>query len=689
MDINKIHNFLQRIALYSMRLSLILLFLSFLKTESCYAEKRMRMQIPLIGAQVIIEKGQTPQEIETFFQRLHENRMNICRIRMFEAYMHKSDGSWDFSLFDTAFRSAEKYNIKIFATLFPATSFSDIGGFKFPQDEIHFANVKEYIRHVVCHFKKFSSLYGWVLVNEPGVSGKIPPGTFTSNHFENWKLQHKQIHSSLKYPVLDFNQEKFLLDYNTWYLKRLSEEVRKYDVTSEIHVNNHNIFRNVAEYDFPSWSKFLTSLGGSAHASWHFSYFNRSQYAVAMSLNSEIIRSGAQHIPWIMTEMQGGNNTYSGDNAMCPTPEEIQQWLWIVIGTEAKGAIFWSLNARASGLESGEWALLDFQNNPSKRLTAAESVAKTIQQNEKLFCNASVAESGISILYTRESMWIEKKMILQNSQLSGRQCGGVMKSAIGYFEALSEMGIQCNFKSIDEFDFSKDNYLGKTLILANQISIPQKYWKSLENFVLKGGTLWIDGLSGYYDENAICTFMTDSTPTDLFGGNQKEYILVDNIFDLNLSAIGINLPAHAWKGIIDNIDKKSTQILGTDDEEITAITHYSGKGKTIWIPSLLGLGGRIEGYKPLQSLLNNILRDNLKNSPIRFSKTVPETLMKVMKNGDNFISIIINKNKNKQNIELTLDKPLKPHILFANKNGNIIKNKVSISPEESIVILWK
>jgi len=69
------------------------------------------LQFPFIGAQVFIEPGQTPEEIDTWFRVLKENHFSVCRIRMFESYMKKEDGSWDFTLFDNAFRSAEKHGI--------------------------------------------------------------------------------------------------------------------------------------------------------------------------------------------------------------------------------------------------------------------------------------------------------------------------------------------------------------------------------------------------------------------------------------------------------------------------------------------------------------------------------------------------------------------------------------------------
>jgi len=636
---------------------------------------------------VFIEPGQTPQEIDTWFKRLKENHMTVTRIRMFELYMHKADGGWDYTLFDEAFKAGEKYGIKIYGNLFPATSFTDVGGFKFPRDEAQLKSIEVYIKNLVTHFKQFKSCYGWVPINEPG-SGHYPAQEFSSNKFNEWKsLLPVPGYTSKGYEHLDFSDERFLVDYNTWYLKWLTDEIHKYDPGSPIHVNDHMIFQNVAEYNFPEWRKFLTSLGGSAHASWHFGYFNREQYALAMSANSEIIRSGAGTIPWMMTELQGGNNTYSGYAAMCPTKEEISQWLWTIIGTGSKGAIFWCLNPRASGTEAGEWAMLDFQNEPSDRLKAASDVGSIIQSHASLFANATEVESGINILYTRESLWVEKKFQTGGEKSEGREVGGVMKSALGYFEALSEMGIQTNFKEIDEFDFSKDDYSGISIILAHQISIPSRYWDKLRDFVSKGGKLIVDGLTAYYDENALCLMETSFPLENLFGGNIREYKLIQNLFDMKVDKL--TLPAHLWFGTIKT---GSATPIGSSNNETIASRNKFGKGEVLWIPSLLGLGSRIKrDYSALSELLNKELKTSIQTVPFCFKTLQKGMLMKTLKSGNSYITIIINKSVNKRPVLLNINKNLHltPSIFYANKKGEIYGNTIEIAPEETKVIQWK
>ncbi len=650
--------------------------------------QRSMSDLPVFGAQIFIEPGQTPEDIDTWFRVLKENGMKTTRIRMFESYMHKTGDTWDFSLFDLAFKAAEKYDIKVYGTIFPYTEKTDIGGFKFPRDEAHLQSIATFIEKLVTHFSQFKSLYGWVLINEPGVSGSIPWTDFSKAKYQEWLKQNPpKDFVDNGYPILvELTDQRFLLDYNTWFLKWIATEIRKYDTQHVLHVNNHAMFQNCAEYNFPEWRKFLTTLGGSAHASWHFGYFKREQYALAMSANSEIVRSGAGELPWIMTEIQGGNNTYSGGAPFCPTKNEIAQWMWITLGTQGKGGIFWSLNPRSSGIEAGEWAMIDFQDQPSDRLKAASEVIKVIDSNPELFSKAREVDSGINILYVRQSLWAEKKMAMPSQQnYEARLAGGVMKSALGYFEAISEMGINCNLKEFGEFDFSKDDYTGSTIILAHQIAVPSEYAAKLEAFVSRGGKLIVDGLTAFFDDNLHNTMKTGFPFARLFGGNISEFKAVDNLFEVKIGQI--SLPAHLWRGFIRST---SGQPIATEGGEPIAVRNQFGKGETIWIPSLIGMGARLGGTEKLAQFLTTELKTNFNKAPYSFAGQQKAVLMKTLQSGNSFVTVIVNKSTEMKRIALNVaDKTKKPIVLFADKKGTVSGQSVTVSPEETLVIEWK
>lgn len=639
----------------------------------------------LFGAEVFIEPGQTAEEIDLWFRRLHEAGMLVTRIRLFENYMQQNDGTWDFSLFDTAYQAAEKYGIKVYGNLFPRTSFTDLGGLKFPKDADHLKAIERYIDKAVNHFKHFPSCYGWVPVNEPGV-GHLPQEKYATDKYKEWASRQQQVaYNSGGYNHFDFADERFLLYYNTWFLNWLRDEIHKHHPDSIIHVNNHAIFKHVAEYDFPAWRPLLTSLGGSAHASWHFEYFTREKYALAVAANCEIIRSGAGNIPWFMTELQGGNNTYSGFLALCPTAHEIAQWLWLCIGSESRGAIFWCLNPRSSGIEAGEWAMLNYYNEPSDRFTAATLVIDVIRKEHAFFNSAQEVESGINILYTRESLWVEKKLQTNGKSYEGRDVGGVMKSALAYFEALCEAGLQVNFKEISEFDFSRDNYSGTAIILAHQIAIPSRYWPMLHQFVQHGGQLLVEGLSACYDENAVATARLGFPLRSVLGADILEYKAIDDVQEILVG--NAYLPAYQWAGYLKPI---SAEVIAESNGLINATKSHYGKGTAWYIPTLAGLGSRVyHNYQGLNNFMANAFANVTKAYPFRFEQPQPGLVMKILKSADTYLTIIVNKSNSYRNFTIiSFDKQLKPEVLFANGTGKIAGHCISTSAEETMVIKW-
>lgn len=248
------------------------------------------------------------------------------------------------------------------------------------------------------------------------------------------------------------------------------------------------------------------------------------------------------------------------------------------------------------------------------------------------------------------------------------------------------MGVNVNLKAFEEFDFSKADYKGHTIILAHQISVPDSYAVLLENFVSKGGKLLVDGLTGFFDENLHNTMKTGFAFEKLFGGNISEFKLVDNLF--NTSIEGNNLPTHLWRGYI--VPSKGQTIAAADGKAI-ALRNTIGQGEVLWIPSLLGLGSRIQkDYSALNLFLNKEFQPGLSAIPIRFTATQKNVLMKTMQSGSSFISLMVNKSSTEKSIDLTILNPkLNPTILYANLHGSISGKTVKIKPEETIVIQWK
>ena len=653
---------------------------------SLYAYAAPDAALPQIGAQVFIEPGQTAKDVDDWFRILEQNEMTVCRIRMFETHMRKPGGTWDFSLYDEAFRAAARHHVNVFATLFPADE--TVGGFKYPKSEAHLAEIAEYVKQLVTHFKTFPALYGWVLQNEPGTGGSYPDNDLSRRLRTEWQAARpKADYTSKGFKEANFDYEEFQRYYTTWFLNWYAQQVHTYDPGRHLHVNNHAIFSNFPEYDFPAWRTFLTTLGASAHPSWHFSMFRREQFALAMSANDEIIRSGAGPLPFWLTELQGGNNLYSGGKPICPTKEETSQWLWTTLGAGAKGVIFWALNPRAAIDEPGEWALITFQREASDRLTAAHEVIRTLKQNAGLIANAKPLHSGVTLLLAREAFWTDKKQKLpgMKEDYEARAGGAPMKSAIAWYEALMENGIPADLVEMDAFDWKQASYKGQVVILAHQLALPSRDWPRLVRFAERGGKLIVEGATGYFDEHQVCVMQTGFPLADLLGGSISEFKALGERFEVKLND-GPTLPAHLWRGTIKNA---SGTPLAAADGEVFATRHAFGQGETLWIPSLLGMGAWQRDNAPLAQLARRETLAAIPALPVLFKQQEHLALLKTLVSGNGFITVIVNKDKQTKKLPLVVKKGLAPTLLFADKGGRISASSATLAPEETLVAKWE
>lgn len=646
-----------------------------------------RTEYPLIGAQVFVEPGQDSVQIDHFFRTLSDGGLSVARIRMFGSHiMPQGAATPDFSLYDRAFAAAERYGIKMFATLFPPTDeLSDVGGFKFPYDEKHLSDVADYIKAVVGHYHASPALYAWVLQNEPGTGLSKAQDTPLSQRMRaEWEKTrpHSERDGYLK---ADFSDQEFLSWYLDWYLGWIADRIRETDTVHPLHINPHQILETLPEYDFAAYGRYLSSLGVSMHMSWHFGYFDRAEYPLGVSVMADIIRSGAGENPFWITELQGGNVTASGKKPLCPTAEETAQWLWTGIGAGAEGIIFWTLNQRMAVSEAGEWGLLNFQGRPSDRLEAAFSVAAAVKNNADLFGRAKPVKSSITLLYNKESLWIQRHNadVIKDAKNDGRSRGAVMKSLVAAYDAISAWGVVPDICDMERFDWSEPE--GRTVVLPHTISIPTVYDEQIRQFVQDGGTLIMTGLAGFYDEFMRCRYMGGFPLEDVFGAGLSEFKVVDSFFTLP-SFRGIRLQSHLWKGLL--VPQGGTPVI-SEGREVLATSSTYGKGRAIWLPSPVELGCWHRDEKALEKFYGQVCRISIAASPFSFRQPGKDVVVRLMDAGDRMISIIINKSGKSTRLHLKTD--LKhPAILFNNMPGRAKVSSASakFKDEQCLVVVW-
>lgn len=641
---------------------------------------------PLIGAQVFIEPGQSEAQIDGWFKTLKDHHFEVCRIRMFEYHMKRPDGSWDFKLFDQAFASAEKYGIRIFATLFPLDASGQMKSFKFPTDEGHASRIADYIDAVVNHYKGHPSLYAWVLINELGRSKLPMQNPYTRDRFEEWKSQNEVTTDKTEYIKLPYYEDEFFRVHNTSYLGWLAEAVRKHDPVTCLHVNTHAIHHILSEYEYQKWDDILDSHGSSLHPSWHFGDFDREQYALAVASANDIVREAGRDLPFWVTELQGGNNTASSVFPLCPTRDEIAQWLWTSVGSGAEGIIFWTLNPRAVGFEAGEWGLLDYTDQPSDRLEMAGRVSESILNHKSLFRDASPVQAKVHLLYNNESYYAEKQSFIYGGDMLGRNPHATILSLMSYYEALVQQGVTPQFHNIDYFSVEERNCAGEVAIVPNLICITQSQWEQLTRFVARGGKLIVSGLSGYYNQYAQCAFRLGEYPSEMLGACLTEFKVAGPEFPVSVDDFE-PLPAHMWRGYLRCTDAK---VIATHEGAVVGARNYFGKGEVVWIPSLLGLGAWKRDSSQFSRWLRSECQDAIDGLPFSFLESARYCQLRLLETDDHYVGVVTNSGSESRMINLQ-SRPAEgePIVLFSTGNGSQIEpGSITINGHDTLVFQW-
>lgn len=679
---------------------------------------------PTIGAQVWVEPGQTPEQIDSFFKMLADHNMPVARLFIMWNYIETKPGKWDFTLYDQAFDAASKHGVKVVATLTTNRRATHRGDFY----QLH-ANAIEgtwkrldeskiYIHKIVDHWKDHPALESWTLTNEAHqkpVTNEIAYDRFKEylkDKYANieqlneaWSTSYKDFNSIEGHkswstgqgywywpaPFVDWHT--FWREHLSWWLEWIATEVRTVDTKTPIHAHVSGQLENQATYalDLPAYKKFSDTIGGTFHPSWGLGAFDRDQFGLGVSYGCDLLAGSSGSKPFWMTELQGGTNIYSGVFPLTPTKNDIGQWMWTGLATGTDQLLFWLLNNRSHGFESGEWSMLDFQNKPTERLKAAGEIAKIIDENQRFFKNAKPVQAPVTIMLSQETMTIQAWR--EPGDWAGGQLGRKKDahglSAFACYETLHELGISARIKHMHDFDWKSETKQKQMVILPNVTAITVPQAKDIETFVKNGNTVLITGLTGMWDDYFKLMPMDNFPLEKVLGAKLKDVRLIEEPCEVSLQQPKVTLPSHLWIGEIDNL---SAKVIGTQNDWVTATTNEFGKGKAIWIPSTIGLSAWEKDNAPLAKLLKEITKSFVTDMPFSFKGQSKNCLLRVMKSGDQYLTVVTNGVAEKRQCVLQNTTGMKPEIIWGKssyrKSGSK-GYKMKLGPRETIVMLWK
>jgi beta-galactosidase len=672
---------------------------------------------PLLGAQVWVEPGQRPEDVERWFKTLADGRMPLARLFLMWNYIEREPGVWDFTLYDRAFRAAEKYGVRVVATLTPNWGpphrgylYASQGG-SINDTEARLAEARDYVARVVARYKTSPALDSWMLMNEPGQ--RPVPDRLALQRYRPWLAKKYGTIAKLNaawmtdFPSFTavahdprwtaggfaFTAPAAFTDWHTfwrahlaWYLGEVASEVRRADPARHIHVNPHALVGNLASnsFDLPAWRRFLDSLGASIHPSWHFGLLKREQFALGVSYVCDLVRGASEPSPFWVTELQGGPNLYSSVRPLSPAREDIAQWVWTGVGAGADRVVFWLLNARAQGSEAGEWSLLDLNGRTGERFDTASDIARVLEQQASFFGGARPVEAPVTIILSLETMTLQERFAANDSPARGRDAH--VLEALGLYQALTELGLPARFKQFDDFDRRDSSQVPRLFILPHATALTASQARGVEAFVRNGGTLLVTGLTALYDEEARFLPSERWPLADLLGARPGEVHTPAGRAEVAWSRPALTLPSHLWLGEIEN---DSAEVAARQDGLVTAVRRRAGRGEVVWIPSLVGMGAWLGDGAPLAGLLEELAAPFARDLPFRFDGRQTGCLLRVLQNGNAYVTVVTNGAAEPRQCRLRRPAGLAPQRLWGDSTFTPNNPAVSLGARQTAVHLWK
>ena len=654
-------------------------------------------QRPLIGAEVFLDRAESPEQVAAWFHMLAQYKMPLARIFV--------PPSKDLDLCDRYFRAAEREGVKITATL---------GGEPTSENARWIAEVVERYRHS-------PALDSWILTNEPGWAPRSGP--LEQARFREWlKLKYGSIdrlNAAWSSEYTDFASihgpekaestfagERAFLDWYTfgreqltWHLRWIENEIRKHDTVHGAHVNPHALASNFAanSQDLPAWREFLSSLGGSCHPSWHLGLFKRDEYALGVEWINDLVRGAAEPKPYWITELQGGNNLGSGSRPLDPTREDIAQWLWTSIGSGADRVIFWLLNSRRRGTESGEWSMLDFQGKPTERLEEAGAVARVLNDNASLFEHARPMEAPITIILSLETMTLQERLARTqpvsstengvSRPMPGRDRNAHLLAALAYYRILNQMGLPVRVKFIHDFDWRQRSSQPALAILPNVAALSAAQANDIAAFANNGNHVLLTGLTGVYDPDNKFWALEKFPLEELLGATLKDIRTLEQECFVRLSKPDVTLPSDLWIGEILN---HSAEVIGRQNGWITAIRKRTASGgEAVWIPSTVDVAAWLGDTKGLRTLVEDAAASFEQSVPFRFSDPREHCLLRVLKSGSSYVTVVTNGGLMPEQVSLLHPAGYSPKLLWGDSQAlDAGTGRLSLGPRATSVFVW-
>lgn len=496
------------------------------------------------GTQIWLEQHDSAERVDELFGKAAS--LGFGQVRLFLMWpwiQPASSDDWEFRLFDAAFDAAERYGIRIKATLTANSGPWWLGTPSVLHSHTPTLSpawldaAAAYVRACVRRYHRHPGLGQWILWNEPlyafapndephfrGAGSSEEWARVLSDRYnddiaqlnERWRsglgsfaevpfpedLAHPAHRSSAWQsfgPVLaDVALRTRLLGQE---LDRIASFVRETDQITPLCVNPNQVFLNLAEYGYEltQLAGTVDTLGASFHAPWAFSFATKADFTALVCAGVRLLQSAAGPTSTEVTEVQTGNTFYAGGTPAGVGPAEIGATYLAPLLVGAQSVTGWCFNTRQHDFEAGEWGLLDDDDAIGERAATMHTVRRALESVESQIGAWQPEPVRAVVAVSERSQAVQLAMAQggRNNRYAASTSAASQGAALITVEMM-RLGVPTSLSSIDTIDPGS----AQTLILPNVAAWDESDARSILTLADNGATVVLDATTGQFDTDA-------------------------------------------------------------------------------------------------------------------------------------------------------------------------------------------
>lgn len=493
----------------------------------------------ILGTQIWLRHDDPTERVWNLFEMAADTGIGNVRVFLVWPWIEHRPDEWDFRVYDDAFKAASSNDICIKATLTANSGPWHIDTPSMLQSRTGFLTpdqrpkMRDFIHRCVERYCGHDALGQWVLWNEP--NGRVGSAggrseeslvhwqCWLASEYDNIETLNRQWRTGFEsFEEIPFPEnipheahggsswnswQPWIADWHAradWLVEQLEwikERVRDVDTETSVCVNPDEAIKNRARtgYDLNAMADLVDVFGATHHPPWHHDFVDRRDTVglVAAGVRLQGSLPAADRVE--VTEVQTGNTYTSGTVPSDVTPGEIARFHLAGLAAGAESITGWCFNVRSRGNEAGEWALLDDNDEHSRRSRALQRIHHRLDRTLSETGTWSAADPRawvVSDATAQAQEWLVNSLG-NGDEKPGRATEDSAHGALLLAIELMSKGIPTAVSRLPDVPTDPDP--GDLVVASHQLAWEADTAEGLLGFADAGGTLLLDGTSGRFD----------------------------------------------------------------------------------------------------------------------------------------------------------------------------------------------